>query len=78
MDKTALRPHVCIDKDTTGRIIWRVMVDGLDPDRLDNLFVIGIDEASWRRGHSYVTLVRSHQAGRFVWGKEGKDTQSLD
>ena len=78
MDKTALRRLVRIDWDTTGRIIERVMVDGLDPRRLDNLFVIGVDEVSWRRGHSYVTLVSSHASGRFVWGKEGKDTATLD
>ena len=44
MDKTAIRRLVRIDWDTTGRIIERVMVDGLDPGRLDNLFVIGVDE----------------------------------
>jgi transposase len=44
MDKTAIRRLVRIDWDTTGRIIERVMVDGLDPRRLDNLFVIGVDE----------------------------------
>jgi hypothetical protein len=78
MDKTALRRLVRIDWDTTGRIIGRVMVDGLDPRRLDNLFVIGADEVSWRRGHPYVTLVSSSTTGRFVWGKEGKDTATLD
>jgi transposase len=40
--------------------------------------VIGADEVSWRKGHSYVTLVSSHQAGRFVWGKACKDTATLD
>jgi hypothetical protein len=44
MDKTALRRLVRIDWDTTGRIIARVMVDGLDPHRLDNLFVIGVEK----------------------------------
>jgi transposase len=78
MDKTAIRRLVRIDWDTVGRIIERVMVDGLDPDRLDNLFVIGVDEVSWRKGHAYITLVSSHQAARFVWGKEGKDTETLD
>ncbi len=78
MDKTALRRLVRIDWDTTGRIIERVMATGLDPTRLDNLFVIGADEVSWRKGHSYVTLVSNHAAGKFVWGKEGKDTATLD
>lgn len=78
MDKTALCRLVRIDWDTTGRIIERVMATGLDPTRLDNLFVIGADEVSWRKGHSYVTLVSNHATGKFVWGKEGKDTATLD
>ncbi len=78
MDKTALRRLVRVDWDTTGRIIERVMADGLDPGRLDRLFDIGVDEVSWRKGHSYVTLVSDHRRGKFVWGKEGKDADTLD
>jgi len=78
MDKTALCRLVRIDWDTTGRIIERVMETGLDPNRLDNLFVCGADEVSWRKGHSYLTLVSNNDTGRFVWGKEGKDTATLD
>jgi transposase len=51
MDTTALCRLVRIDWDTTGRIIERVMATGLDPNRLDNLFVAGADEVSWRKGH---------------------------
>jgi len=78
MDKTALCRLVRIDWDTTGRIIERVMATGLDPRRLDNLFVCGADEVSWRKGHSYLTLVSNNDTGKFVWGKEGKDTATLD
>ncbi len=78
MDKTALCRLVRIDWDTVGRIIERVMATGLDKRRLDNLFVAGVDEVSWRKGHSYVTLVSNHATGKFVWGKEGKDTDTLD
>ena len=78
MDKTALRRLVRIDWDTVGRIIERVMATGLDPQRLDNLFVCGVDEVSWRKGHSYLTLVSNNATGKFVWGKEGKDTATLD
>jgi transposase len=39
MDNSALCRLVRIDWDTTGRIIERVTVTGLDPKRLDNLFV---------------------------------------
>jgi transposase len=78
MDKTALCRLVRIDWDTTGRIIERVMATGLDPNRLDNLFVCGADEVSWRKGHSYLTLVSNNDTGKFVWGAEGKDTSTLD
>ena len=78
MDKTALCRLVRIDWDTVGRIIERVMETGLDPKRLDNLFVCGADEVSWRKGHSYITLVSNHESGKFVWGKEGKDAATLD
>ena len=57
INKTALSRLVRIDWDTTGRIIERVMATGLDPNRLDNLFVAGADEVSWRKGHSYLTQV---------------------
>ena len=78
MDKSALCRLVRIDWDTVGRIIERVMASGLDPKRLDNLFVAGVDEVSWRKGHSYITLVSNNDTGKFVWGKEGKDTATLD
>jgi transposase len=78
MDKTALRRLVRIDWDTVGRIIERVMATGLDPGRLEGLFQIGVDEVSWRKGHSYLTMVSNHATGRFVWGAEGKDAATLD
>ncbi|MGH9302086.1 MAG: ISL3 family transposase [Acidimicrobiales bacterium] len=77
-DKTALCRLVRIDWGTTGRIIERVMATGLDPKRLDKLFVAGVDEVSWRKGHSYITLVSNHETGKFVWGNEGKDAATLD
>ncbi len=78
MDKTALCRLVRIDWDSVGRIIERVMATGLDPKRLDNLFVAGVDEVSWRKGHSYLTLVSDHDKNKFIWGKEGKDAATLD
>jgi transposase len=78
MDKTALARLVRIDWATTGRIIERVVATELDPDRLKNLFVVGADEVSWRKGHSYLTLISNHASGKFVWGNEGKDATTLD
>lgn len=78
MDKTALRRLVRVDWDTVGRIIERVMATELDPNRLDRLFSVGVDEVSWRKGHSYLTLVSNHETGKFVWGHQGKDAATLD
>jgi transposase len=77
-DKETICRLVRIDWDTVGRIITRVMGDGLDPDRLEDLFEIGVDEVSWRRRHKYLTLVSDHRNARVVWGKEGRDTATLD
>ena len=77
-DETTTRRLVRIDWDTVGRIIVRVMDDKLDPDRLEDLFEIGVDEVSWRRRHKYITLVSNHQKNQVVWGKEGRDTATLD
>lgn len=78
MDKTAVCRLVRVDWDTVGRIITRVMDDGLDPDRLEGLFDLGVDEVSWRRRHKYLTLVSDHRRNKIVWGDEGHDTATLD
>jgi transposase len=77
-DKTTVKRLVRVDWDTVGRIIARVCADELDPDRLHNLFEIGIDEVSWRRQHRYLTLVADHIRGQIVWGTEGNDSAAAD
>ncbi|WP_276973183.1 transposase [Ferrimicrobium acidiphilum] len=44
----------------------------LDPNRLDNLFILGVDEISYRKHHNYLTLVTNHETGKIVYGAEGK------
>ncbi len=78
VDKTTITRLVRIDWDTVGRIISRVCADELDPDRLENLFEIGIDEVSWKRQHNYLTLVADHIRGQIVWGTEGNDSQAAN
>jgi transposase len=77
-DKTTIRRLVRIDWDTVGRIISRVTADELDPNRLENLFEIGVDEVSWRKQHRYLTLVADHIRGQIVWGHEGRDAKTAD
>ena len=57
MDKTALARLVRVDWDTTGRIIERVVADPADPDWLQHLFQVGVDEVSWREAHPPMMLV---------------------
>ena len=51
MDKTAVRRLTRIAWQTVGAICARVVADRLDPDRLDELFEVGVDEVAWRKGH---------------------------
>ncbi len=77
-DKTAICRLVRVDWDTVGRIVGRVSHDELDPDRLDGLFELGIDEVSWRKQHRYLTLVTDHQRGCVVWGTDGAGQAAAD
>jgi transposase len=77
-DKSTICRLVRIDWDTVGRIISRVCADELDPDRLENLFEIGIDEVSWKRQHNYLTLIADHIRRQIVWGTEGNDSAAAD
>jgi transposase len=78
MDKTAVCRLLRIAWPTVGVIVERVVADGLDPDRLDGLVDIGVDEISWKKHHNYLTVVVDHASGDVVWTGEGKDTAALD
>jgi transposase len=77
-DKTTITRLQRVDWHTVGRICARVVADGLDQDRLDGLVAIGVDEVSWKKHHHYLTLVADHTGKKIVWGKEGKDSDTLD
>jgi transposase len=77
-DKTTIKRMLRIDWDTVGRIIKRVCDDELDPDRLEDLYDIGVDEVSWKRQHNYLTLVADHRRGKIVWGSDGAGEKAAD
>jgi transposase len=77
-DKSTVCRLVRINWRTVGRIVARVSDDELDPDRLDELFEIGIDEVSWASQHRYLTLVTDHRRRRIVWGAAGRDSATAD
>ncbi|MGK2955575.1 MAG: transposase, partial [Solirubrobacterales bacterium] len=78
MDKTSVARLCRVSWRSVGRACERVVATELDPDRLDGLFRIGVDEISWRRHHKYLTLVVDHDRGVIVWGAKGRDAKTLD
>lgn len=77
MDRTAVCKLVGIDWRSVGSIIERVVSARLDPKRLDELTVVGVDELSFRRNHEYVTVVVDHMRKRVVWVGKGKSGDTL-
>ena len=78
MDRSAVARLCRVSWRTVGRACERVVATELDPDRLDGLFRIGVDEISWRKHHKYLTLVVDHDRRKVIWGAKGKDAKTLD
>ena len=77
MDKTAVTRLLHIAWATVGEVIERVVQRKQDPDRLNNLYFIGVDEVSYRKGHKYLTIVADHLTGKPVFITEGRSQESL-
>lgn len=77
MNKTAVTRLMHIAWVTVGRIIERVVARKLDTRRLDDLYVIGLDEVSYRKGHKYLSVVANHETGEPVWIGEGRSRQTV-
>ena len=69
LSRSAISKYMRIDWRTVGRCIARVHED-LEPDvnvRLDGAVKIGIDETSYRKGHSYITVVVNQTGDGARW-----------
>jgi len=78
MDKTTVARLLRISWEAVAAIVIRVVAEHLDESRLGNLFRIGVDEVSYRKGHRYLTVVADHDAGgAVVWAGEGKGADTL-
>jgi transposase len=77
MNKTAVTRLMHVAWVTVGRIIQRVVGRKLDPKRLDDLYVMGMDEVSYRKGHKYLSVVANHQTGNPVWIGEGRSKETV-
>lgn len=63
-----------VEWHTVGGICARVFADleaSRGAGRYDGLRRIGVDETSYRKGHSYITVVVDHGTGRLVWAGDG-------
>lgn len=76
-DKTTITKLLGLSWRAVGTIIERVIDGCLQPERLDGLRRVGIDEFSYRKRHNYVTVVFDHDRGRAVWAAEGRSAATL-
>jgi transposase len=54
-------------REAVDAIVARVVVDHIDDARLDQLYPIGVDEISYKRGRKFLTIVADHDTGTAVW-----------
>jgi transposase len=77
-DKTTICRLLRVSFEAVSRIVTIYVSEQLDPGRLDDLYRIGVDEISYRKGHRYLTVVADHdRKGAVVWVKEGHDAKTL-
>ena len=80
LSKKSVSERLGIDWKTVGRLVDLVWKD-LEPDvasRFDGLVRIGIDETSYRKGHSYITTVVNHDTNTVIWADKGHGREVLE
>jgi transposase len=78
-DKTTITRLLRTSWETVAGIVGRVVAEHLDSGRLEDLYRIGVDEVSYRKGHRYLTVVADHDRdGAVVWAAEGRDHTTLE
>lgn len=63
---------------SVAAIVRRVVASELERTRLRELYLIGVDEISYRRGQRYLTLVADHTDGAVVWAGKGRGAATLE
>src|SRR5664280_2954920 len=77
--KSAVRDLLRIAWRTVGSIVTRVVADAENgTDRFKGLTRIGIDEISYKRGHTYLTVIVDHTSGVLLWAHPGRDSKTLE
>ena len=79
MDKTAITRLLRCSWQAVANIVTRVVANHIDDDRLNDVYRIGVDEVSYRKGHRYLTVVADHDRdGAVIWAGEGKSGATLE
>ncbi len=67
-----------LDWDSVHRIMQRAVERGLARRELESLQYVGIDEKSFRRGHSYISLLTDLTGSRVLEVVEGRTEEATD
>ncbi len=79
VDKTTITKLLRVSWEAVAKIVIDVVAEAIDDARLNDLYRIGVDEVSYRKGHRYLTVVADHdRGGAVVWVGEGKDHRVLE
>ena len=76
-DKTSVCRLLRVAWDTVQAVVMRVVAEHLDDDRLNDVFNLGVDEISYKRGHQYLTVIANHDNGRVLHVAEGRNQAAL-
>ena len=65
---------------TAGVVAHRVAerAKSMMPSPFDGLTSIGVDETSYRKGHTYITVVVDHERHRVIWAHDGYGRDVFD
>jgi transposase len=78
LDKSAVARLLRCSWEAVANIVVRVVAEAIDDSRLDDLYRIGVDDISYRKGHRYLTVVADHDSGgAVVWAQEGRTAATL-
>ena len=79
VDKTTITKLLRVSWEAVAKIVIDVVTEAIDDTRLENLYRIGVDEVSYRKGHRFLTVVADHdREGAVVWAAEGRDHSVLE
>lgn len=76
-DKTSICRLLRVAWETVHAVVARVVAEHLDDSRLNDVFNIGVDEISYKRGHQYLTVIANHDTGRVLHVAEGRNQAAL-